>query len=148
MTPDEDVPVNMENFQPGRNLPGLPLAIDHISLNVADLDRSLRFYCRTLGLELAGENEEIFLRLPGTTQTLGFVLAQSERPQRPEEARHAVGLSHLAFRVSRPHFLKIVQSLQEGEQEFTGPVRRTRSESLYFDDPDGNRLEIISWDKR
>lgn len=137
----------MENSKPNRDAPVLPLTIDHLTLNVADLDRSLRFYCRTLGLELAGENEETFLRLPGTSQTLGFALAQSERAQRPEEARHSVGFSHLAFRVSGPHFLKIINKLQEGEQEFTGPVRRTRSESLYFDDPDGNRLEIITWVK-
>jgi len=123
------------------------MGFDHVGINVADLERSLRFYCRVLGLELAGENGETFLRLPGSASTMAFIPARGQRPQPPHLDRECVGLSHLAFRLNRHRFNQVMENLRREELDFTGPIRRTRSESIYFDDPDGNRLEIIHWDE-
>lgn len=119
--------------------------IDHIAIPVRDLARNQRFYLDLLGLKykttrrnpdgsarqtyvLAGENI-IGLHLPG-------ISAASSASPGP---RVGVG-------VSADHFAQAQENLRAANHPFTGPVERGGdapiARSIYFDDPDGNHLEL------
>ena len=53
------------------------------------------------------------------------------------------GYLHLAFKADRKHFEAIVEELKRKNVIIdSGPVRRGDGESIYFNDPDFNHLEI------
>jgi catechol 2,3-dioxygenase-like lactoylglutathione lyase family enzyme len=123
------------------------LEVGHIGLNVTDLARSTRFYREALGLDLAGEStapgrEYAFLARGGRLLlTLWRQSAGAAPTDRP-------GLHHLAFQVES------IEQVREAEQRLKalGAVihhggivpHREGGESggLFFEDPDGIRLEI------
>ena len=53
------------------------------------------------------------------------------------------GYMHFAFRTTKEQFQSLVEELKEKNVSIDdGPVRRGPGESIYFNDPDGNHLEI------
>ena len=52
------------------------------------------------------------------------------------------GYLHLAFEADPEEFKKTVEELQTKNIGFRGPVKRGDGESIYFNDPDDNHLEI------
>ncbi len=117
-------------------------------LPVSDLDRSVAFYQR-LGLRLASRDAELaFLWIEEGKSWLGLW-------QRPDLARtpYHPSLRHVAFRVSFADLRRASTWLGERgitprpDEGFGGhePTVRPRSgtAALYFDDPDGNSLELL-----
>lgn len=119
--------------------------LDHIAIPVRDLERNQNFYLNVLGLKykttrknpdgsprqtyvLAGENI-IGLHLPGI----------SAGPSTSSAPR--VGVSASAER-----FEQVQRNLTAANYPFRGPVEHVQdaplARSIYFDDPDGNHLEI------
>ena len=78
-----------------------PVRLNHAVLFVADLDRSVRFYTGTFGMEVIATEpraDAAFLRLPrsGNHHDLGlFGVGPAGGPKR----RGAIGLYHLAWQV-------------------------------------------------
>jgi catechol 2,3-dioxygenase-like lactoylglutathione lyase family enzyme len=124
-------------------------ATGHIGLNVHDLARSVRFYREVFGFDLVGESAEpghefAFLGQDGT-------LVLTLWPQ--SDGRAAVdrpGLHHLSFRVDS---LEEVRSAERraraaGALVHHGGIVAHRegadSGGLFFEDPDGIRLEIFT----
>lgn len=121
----------------------------HVGLNVANIDRSVDFYCDVFGwkvLEEGGNGDQRFAFL-GESDDLLVTLWQQAN-QRFDTAR--AGLHHLAFEV------KTVAEVQEAEARVRkhetrlyhdGVVRhdeRGASGGIFFEDPDGTRLEIYA----
>lgn len=52
------------------------------------------------------------------------------------------GYQHLAFGTSAEAFKSVVARLKEQVADVEGPVKRGEGQSVYFNDPDGNHLEI------
>jgi catechol-2,3-dioxygenase len=53
------------------------------------------------------------------------------------------GYLHLAFKTQRDRFPAIIESLKQHKVEIDGgPIKRGDGESIYFNDPDYNHLEI------
>lgn len=118
-------------------------------LNVADLQRSMSFFGQTLGLELAEvfwDRRVAFYWIGGRGNSMLGLWEVGTGPQR---------LSlHIAFRADLPHLLDAPARLRTANVvplDFWGqptdePVVLgwMPAASLYFRDPDGNMLELLS----
>ena len=117
--------------------------IGHVHLKVADLDRAIHFYSDVLGFEVVTRygSEAAFLSAGGYHHHIGLNTWESKRGT-PAPAGHT-GLYHTAFlfpdRASLGAALKRV--LASGT-EMTGAADHGVSEAVYFNDPDGNGVEL------
>ena len=119
--------------------------IGHVLLRVADIERSKAFYTNVLGFEVVEEDPAhggVFMTLGEQGHTLDLVpLEHAEIDQRPASSR--VGVHHIAFQVGSHDALKEAYfTLQDQGIEVLRAVDHVSQQSIYFDDPDGNRLEI------
>jgi catechol 2,3-dioxygenase len=122
-----------------------PDRIGHVVLKVRDLARSRRFYTEVLGLELMFETPGIaFLashRRDHHEIGLLEVGAAAEGPRGRQ-----VGLAHVAFRLGdEAELKKAYRELKERQVPICFTVHHGITKSVYFEDPDGNQLEVY-WD--
>jgi catechol 2,3-dioxygenase len=118
--------------------------IGHVLLRVLDLERSRKFY-ELLGFRVLEEDPEhggTFMALEGQSHAIDLFPVKD-----PEAARRQApgvrGLGHIAFRVDSEEALKDAwATLREHGVEVTRSVDHVSQKSIYFDDPDGNTLEI------
>jgi glyoxylase I family protein len=126
--------------------------LDHIVLNVGDIERSLHFYTEVLGLE--GERLDEFragkVSFPSVRinrQTIIDLFPRKEGVAQPATAKANRNLNHFCLVVGAEDFSGIVDYLNANHVEIhQGPVSRWgaqgRATSVYFSDPDGNEVEI------
>lgn len=113
-----------------------------VSLRVADLDRSLRFYHEILGYVVELVGDDAALLRPALNEPHHFELRAV--PGAGRAPRQAVGLYHAAILLPTRHDLaQLVVQLHEQGVPF-GHSDHGVSEALYLDDPDGNGLEIYA----
>jgi catechol 2,3-dioxygenase-like lactoylglutathione lyase family enzyme len=107
--------------------------LNHLTLAVSDLDRSVAFYHGLLQLRLDATWESgAYLSLPG------LWLCLSLDPMRQPEA--AADYTHYAFSVDARDFPALVERLRAaGVPEWRD--NRSEGASFYFLDPDGHKLE-------
>jgi catechol 2,3-dioxygenase-like lactoylglutathione lyase family enzyme len=136
--------------------------IGHVGILVSDFERSFKFYTEVLGCKVTSRrkrpdgSETAFLRFEDTHHD--FVIASA-----PEDVdvSSAVGqrerlVQQIAFEVeNRDEFMKALAHLHtKGVKIINGPLTHgiesggnlegSGSRSFYFNDPDGNRLEIFT----
>jgi catechol 2,3-dioxygenase len=120
--------------------------IGHVHLNVADLDRSLAFYCGTLGFRLVtryadGPHGAAFVSAGGYHHHIGLNTWRS-RSGTPAPTGHT-GLFHLAIAYPNRHDLaQAVRRVLEAGIALGGATDHGVSHSVYLSDPDGNGLEL------
>ncbi|WP_416370488.1 VOC family protein [Streptomyces sp. PR69] len=125
------------------------LRTGHVGLNVTDLDRSIAFYTKALGLDVAGEGEHEGRRHAFLTHDGELLLTLWQQAADGFAASRA-GLHHLAFQVDSIEEVKAAeQVLRELDAEFAydGVVPHgegAASGGIFFTDPDGTRLEIYA----
>jgi lactoylglutathione lyase len=120
----------------------------HTMIRVGDLERSLRFYCEVLGMQLLRRTD-----YPSGRFTLAFVGYGPEDHHTVVELTHnwdtdhyelGTGFGHLALGVDdlyatcdtlRARGAKIVRE--------PGPMKHGGSEIAFIEDPDGYRIELI-----
>jgi catechol 2,3-dioxygenase len=121
--------------------------IGHVHLKVADINRSLEFYCRLLGFELItmyGSNAA-FISAGGYHHHIGLNTWYSK--DLPPAPVHATGLFHTAILYpTRKDLAFIYQRLVKENYPFTGASDHGVSEALYLNDPDENGVELY-WDR-
>lgn len=118
--------------------------LDHLVLTVADIDESIAFYTRVLGMEEVSFKGRKALKFGHSKINLHQVGHEFE----PKAAHPTAGSSDLCFITQTP-IGDVLAHLQTcGVLCIEGPVRRTgaRAEllSIYFRDPDGNLIEIAN----
>ena len=117
--------------------------IGHVHLKVADLDRAIHFYSDVLGFDVVTRygSQAAFLSAGGYHHHIGLNTWESKGGT-AAPAGHT-GLYHTAFlfpdRASLGAALKRV--LASGT-EMTGAADHGVSEAVYFNDPDGNGVEL------
>lgn len=124
-----------------------PLGIDHVALNVVDLDKSLEFYTQILGLKVS-ERE---FQKPGVeyfldcgSSLVGLIQGSPEAGEHPFK-HEGIGANHFSFRIPTREFDRYVEVLKENGVRVEFFKKREKSWSVYFYDPDGNKLEMTAW---
>lgn len=128
-------------------------AIDHLVLNVSDVEESARWYGRVLGVA-----REDFEPGPGKPKRTAITFGSQKINLRPiaastvewfTGARPQPGSDDLCFLTGTPpnevarHLNELGVAIEEGpttKQGARGPIR-----SVYCRDPDGNLVEIASY---
>jgi catechol-2,3-dioxygenase len=122
-----------------------PVRLNHAVLFVADLERSLRFYTATFGMQIVTHEPRMnaaFLRLPrsGNHHDLGlFGVGTDANPKR----RGSVGLYHLAWQLDTIDELAAARQTLIDAGAYTGESSHGATKSLYGADPDGNEFELM-----
>ena len=120
--------------------------IDHIVLTVFDVERTLDFYARVLGMEP--------VTFAGGRRGLAFGrqklnLHQAGREFEPKALRPAPGAIDLCFIAATPLDGVIAELGRHGVAIIEGPVAKTGAlgpmTSVYCRDPDGNLVEISNY---
>ncbi len=115
--------------------------IGHAHLKVRDLDRAVAFYERLLKLHVTERVDDHYVFMTGGAFHHEIAL-QRVAPDAPSPASHGTGLYHVAFEVpSKRDFAAAYAALTSADVP-VAPVDHFISWAMYFDDPDGNGLEI------
>jgi catechol 2,3-dioxygenase-like lactoylglutathione lyase family enzyme len=121
--------------------------LDHIVLNVSDIDRSLDFYANVLGLKIERLDEF-------RAGKIGFPSARINEhtiidlfPSKENVEKRQGNLNHFCMVVEKEDFSGIEDYLKtRGVSILNGPISRWgargRATSVYFQDPDKNEIEI------
>lgn len=121
--------------------------IGHVHLKVADIDRSLDFYCGVLGFELKQRlgNQAAFIAAGDYHHHIGLNTWESNGGKPPPMG--TTGLYHLAILYpERKDLADALMRLQQHNIPLSGASDHGVSEALYLDDPDKNGVELY-WDK-
>jgi catechol 2,3-dioxygenase-like lactoylglutathione lyase family enzyme len=112
--------------------------LDHVALAVGDQQASESWYRDVVGLgrEHAAAWGDTPIALMAEGSGLALFRATAER---------AVGLRHIAFRVDRENFDIAQEDLHARGIEFEFEDHDV-SHSIYFQDPDGLRLELTTYE--
>jgi catechol 2,3-dioxygenase-like lactoylglutathione lyase family enzyme len=120
--------------------------IDHLVLTVADVDRTVDFYARVLGMEP--------VTFGAGRRALRFGhhklnLHQAGRELEPKARRPTPGSADLCLVTTTPLDRVLDHLRAHGVPVEEGPVARTGATgpitSVYFRDPDGNLVEVCTY---
>ena len=117
--------------------------IGHVHLKVADIERSLAFYCGLLGFEVMERmgDSAAFVSAGGYHHHIGLNTWESKGGT-PPPAGHT-GLYHTAILYpSRKALAEVLMRLVEHGYPLLGASDHGVSEAIYLEDPDGNGVEI------
>ena len=139
--------------------------LDHVCVCVTDIEASISWYTRVLGLQLRHESEPHFY--PTAARAPAFLTAGDKEDQSGNGGVALLPLenpaqkiadhqgAHFALRIDQDEFLRascgaLRETLEEHRvhdtqsievKEFDYGIQR----SLFFSDPDGNIIELASW---
>lgn len=117
--------------------------IGHVHLKVADLERSLAFYCGVLGFQLTQRfgRDAAFISAGGYHHHLGLNTWESKGGKPPPPG--TTGLYHVAILYpTRAALGDALRRLRAASIELDGAADHGVSEALYLRDPDGNGVEL------
>ena len=117
--------------------------IGHVHLKVADLQRSLDFYCGLLGFNLMMKYGEdaAFISAGGYHHHIGLNVWHSKNS--PSAPKNAPGLYHTAIKYpERIDLANIYKRLLDKSYPLTGAADHGVSEAIYLNDPDENGVEL------
>jgi catechol 2,3-dioxygenase-like lactoylglutathione lyase family enzyme len=109
--------------------------IDHLVLHVTDVQRAKKFYTEILGMKVYRENDrQVFLH--AGQQGVALFKKQGELPLSTGN-----DLNHLALNVATGTYEALKADLENHEVAVTG--RPGEDRCIYFQDPDGHRLQLM-----
>ncbi len=109
--------------------------IDHVVLHVQDLERSKRFYIDLLGFEIAHEGGRNSFLTCGSQMIALF--------ERKDSDIHAgAEMNHMALRLAAGEYEGVKATLEANGFQVTG--RPGEDRCIYFSDPDGHRLQLLT----
>ena len=110
--------------------------IDHVVFHVDDLPRAKQFYVDLLGMEVYREGTgTLFLRCGN--QQVGLFTHQAGA-----EVHGGSEVNHMALRLAAGDYAAVKATLEAAGVEVSG--RPGDPDCIYFSDPDGHRLQVIT----
>jgi catechol 2,3-dioxygenase len=115
------------------------LSMGAVTLKVADVEKMLRFYTQGVGLKVLSSSPN------------GYVLGESapvlfleHAPKLRQAGEHEAGLFHTAFLFTSESALAYAVAAVASNYpgSFTGSADHLVSKAFYFDDPEGNGVEL------
>ena len=121
--------------------------IDHVAINVRDIDKAVEFYTKVIGLKVTAREPskpgvEYFLDCGPSL--IGIIQAKDLTNQHAFE-NEGIGANHFSFRVHAKDFDSMIEHLEKHNVKIEFAKKREKSWSLYFYDLDGNKLEATAW---
>jgi catechol 2,3-dioxygenase-like lactoylglutathione lyase family enzyme len=119
--------------------------LDHLVLTVADIDATIDFYAKAMGMEPVSFDGRRALKFG--QQKINLHLAGHEFE--PKASRATPGSADVCFITKDPiekvisHLATLSIKIEKGPVEKTGAVGKLLS--VYFRDPDGNLLEVSNY---
>src|SRR5258708_37432245 len=133
-----------------------PMGLNHVVLNVRDIEESHRFWTDSLGFRQAGASrpgkdgsphpQMRFYSGDHDGHLTHHDIALVERPDLPPTAagRPSSGLNHVAIAMpNREAWLKQLAFLRRREIAFARRVDRGATRSVHIADPNGHEVEIL-----
>jgi catechol 2,3-dioxygenase-like lactoylglutathione lyase family enzyme len=118
------------------NSPLQVTGIDHVVLYVKDLANSRKFYTEFLGMEVEHESSwQCFLRCGGQMVAL-FEAEDGTEIHAGDE------MNHMALRLKSGEYEKVKALLEGAGIKVSG--RKADPRCIYFSDPDGHRLQLLT----
>ncbi|MEX0620423.1 MAG: VOC family protein [Solirubrobacterales bacterium] len=132
-----------DDLDPRRQPIDSGVSIGHVHLKVADIERSLDFYCGVLGFELTTRlgPQAAFVSAGGYHHHIGLNTWHSADAELAP--RNSAGLFHAAILYpTRRGLADALERLRTAEWPLTGASDHGVSEAIYLDDPDSNGIEL------
>jgi catechol 2,3-dioxygenase len=119
------------------------VGVRHVALGARDLQRSITFYTDVVGMELVNfleDTQMAFFSFGEQDHDLVVVKIPDDQPV------GSSGLAHTAIQIEGgPQQLRELYELLKGRGvQFELTLDHLITKSIYFSDPDGNRLEFYS----
>jgi len=126
------------------------LALNHPALMALDLDNTVHFYCDILGMELVlrqpnlddPTSTHLFFHV-GNDNFLAFFAPNQKGAWGSASSRGQ--LMHIALDVDAESFDEAMKQLEEEGIQYSGPIDRGYERSIYFRDPNGIMIELLTW---
>ena len=124
--------------------------LGHVLIAVRDLEKSKDFYTRILGFSVLEEDPDhggVFLSIGGLGNTLDLFPCKDPealaKPTADPNSMNGLGVRHTAFAVETEDDLRNAwHALQGAGVPILRAIDHVSQKSIYFNDPDGNTLEI------
>jgi catechol 2,3-dioxygenase-like lactoylglutathione lyase family enzyme len=123
--------------------------IDHVAITVSDIERSIEWYTRVLGLEhrpvveWGGYPQMI---CAGETCLALFPAGEAgAQPMSDSDKRSRLSMQHFALKVDRANFQRAQEEFREAKIDFRFADHGI-SHSVYINDPDGHTIEVTTYE--
>jgi glyoxalase family protein len=132
----------------------LTLRISHPALQGIKNAETVRFYTELLDMELVlrqpnldyPSEEHLFFHVGNDNFIAYFVPAEGSDLSAYRPGQSGTGwMDHLALDVDAAAFTEAQTRLRAAAVEFEGPVDRGYERSIYFKDPNGVTVELLTW---
>ncbi|WP_262852468.1 VOC family protein [Mumia quercus] len=139
----------MSSTQAIRPTPLQQLSTGHVGLSVTSLDRSRDFYVAVLGLDVMGEGGENSRKFAFLGREGRLLVTLWEQADAAFDGTRA-GLHHLSFQVETIEEVEAVEATVKdlgATLSYDGVVPHgegLQSGGIFFEDPDGTRLEVYA----
>lgn len=120
--------------------------LDHVALLVKDLESSVEWYTRVLGLKRCHEGAwDIPIILCAGTTGVALFPANHKEQNLSANSRQSIRMDHFAFRVSRADFEEAQRDFRRREIKYEFQDHGI-AHSIYTKDPDGYEVELTTYD--
>ena len=111
--------------------------IDHVVLHVRDLPRARHFYIDVLGMTVAHENDRQCFLHCGNGQQIALFLSRDDA-----DIHAGSEMNHMALRLESGECEEVKARLEAEGCTISG--RRGDPNCIYFSDPEGHRLQVLT----